>query len=133
MTEEEAGMRRSLGELSGNLLEGQSGKLDSVFRMFQGDAADAPGSIDVQESVLVEVAGFDDLGRAEFDVEGVGILEVFNFHGLNDRSKNALCTVSPSGKSTTRRYLPPAWVICAQRRIRPSCRMDSFTGLSITF
>ena len=44
--------------------------------------------------------------RPELDVEGIGVVKVFDFHGSNERSKNALCTVSPSGRSTTRRYLP---------------------------
>jgi hypothetical protein len=48
-------------------------------------------------------------------------LEILNLHGLNERSKKALWTVSPSGSSITRKYLPSISAMGAHRRIRPSC------------
>jgi len=43
--------------------------------------------------------GFRLLLPNEVDVQRISILEIFYFHGLKDLSKNALWTVSPSGKS----------------------------------
>jgi hypothetical protein len=36
-------------------------------------------------------------------VERISVFEVTKFHSRNERSKNALCTVSPSGSSITRK------------------------------
>jgi hypothetical protein len=76
--------------------------------MFHGDAANLAFSINVQERVLVEVTNFRDIYRSKLDMQCIGILKIFNLHGLNDLSKNALWTVSPSGKSITRKCFPPA-------------------------
>jgi hypothetical protein len=51
---------------------------------------------------------------------------------VNERSKNALCTVSPSARRITRKYFPSASSIGAHRRIRPSFWITSFTGWSMT-
>jgi hypothetical protein len=73
------------------------------------------------DSVLIEIFGLGDVAGPELDVEGIGILKILDLHGVNERSKKALCTIP------------------AQRRMRPSprsgrCRIDSkyrvnFTGL----
>src|SRR6266542_2675913 len=94
-------------------------------RVLDSERADIPLRIDVELGVLVEILGLDDATGPELDVEGVGILEVLDLHGSNERSKNALCTVSPSGNSTTRRYRPSISSIGAQRRIRPSARITT--------
>ena len=52
---------------------------------------------------------------------------------MNDRSKKALCTVTPSGSKITLKNFPSIISICAQRRIRPSFWITSFTGCSITY
>jgi hypothetical protein len=70
------------------------------------NCADITIAIQIKNRVLVEIPGFIDLGPAELDVQSVGILKVFDFHGSNDRSKKALCTVSPSGSKITRKYFP---------------------------
>ena len=71
-------------------------------------------------------------GGSHTHVERAGICKIFYFHGTNDRSKNALCTVSPSGGKTTRRYLPSASWIEAQRRMRPSSCTVSRSGYFTT-
>lgn len=81
--------------LRGDLLVGKDRKVDSILRMFHGDPADTPRLIQFEKGVLVEVSRLSDRDGAEFDVQGIRVQEVRDFHGLNDRSKNALCTVSP--------------------------------------
>ena len=81
------------------------------------EGADVAVSIDVKLCVLIEVSRLDAVISPELDVEGIGVLKVLDLHGWNERSKNALCTVSPSGKSTTRRYLSSISPIDARRRI----------------
>src|SRR5205823_3238227 len=95
-------------------------EIGAVSRMLDRDRADVAASIDVELSAVVEILRLDDLTRPQLDVQRIGIAEVFDLHGVNERSKNALCTVSPSDSRTTRRYLLSISEIAAQRRIRPS-------------
>jgi hypothetical protein len=66
------------------------------------DSTNVAVSIEIENRILIEILCFDDFGLTELDVQGVGIPKVLYFHGSNDRSKNALCTVSPSGSKMTR-------------------------------
>ena len=76
--------------LGRNLLEGELWNLGTVFGMLNRDPANVALRIQVQERVLVEVLGFGHLGGAKLDVQRVGVLKVFDLHGVNDRSKKAL-------------------------------------------
>ena len=78
-------------------------------------------SIYIEKGVFIKVSRLDHSNRTKLYIKRISVLKILDFHGVNDRSKNALCTVSPSGNSTTLRYLPPMSGIDAQRRIRPSC------------
>ena len=107
-------------ELGSDLFKGEMLEVGTFPSVFDRESTDIPLSVDVELSVLVEILRRNDATSPELDVEGIGVLEVLDLHGSNERSKNALCTVSPSGSSTTRRYLPSISSIRAQRRIRPS-------------
>src|SRR5438552_12401371 len=74
--------------------------------MFDRDPANIPFRVQIKQGVLVQIPGLGNLSGPKLDVERVGVLEVADFHGLNVRSKKALCTVSPSGNSITRKYFP---------------------------
>ena len=77
-------------------------------------------AVEIQQCVVIEVFGLSNLGGTKFNVKRVRVLKGFDLHGVNDRSKNVLCTVSPSGHRITRKYFPPVSLIGAHRRIRPS-------------
>lgn len=66
--------------------------------MLDSHAAYLPLSVELEKRVLVKIARLDDVGATELDVERISIFEVTKFHGRNERSKNALWTVLPSGK-----------------------------------
>lgn len=53
-----------------------------VPRMLHGDGADAALGIQVQNGVLVQIAGLSYLDRPELDVVRVRVLEVFDLHPL---------------------------------------------------
>jgi hypothetical protein len=61
-----------------------------LARVFKGDRADISLCIDIENSVLIEIPGLDDVAVAELNVERVWIIEILNFHTLYPRSKNAL-------------------------------------------
>src|SRR5437879_13603418 len=103
-----------------DLFKREMREVGSFPSVLDSESTNVPLSIDVELGVRIEILGLDDAPGPELDVEGVGVLEVLDLHGSNERSKNALCTVSPSCNSTTRRYLPSISSIGAQRRIRPS-------------
>ena len=109
-----------IGVLCRNLLEREGGNASTVTRVFDGDATDVAFSINIQESVLFEIASLGYFDRPKLNVKRIGVLEILNLHGLKDLSKNALCTVSPSDRSITRKYFPSISGICTHRRIRPS-------------
>ena len=88
--------------------------------------------LEVEEGVLVQVPRLGHFRGAKLDVESVRLKEVGDFHDVNDLSKNALCTVSPSGSRITRRYLPSISAIWPHRLMRPSAWTDSLAGLSTT-
>src|SRR5260370_35188635 len=96
------------------------GMVSLLVRMLNSDSAYVPTAIVIELGVLVEILRLRDVTGAELDIERVGILKVLDLHGLYERSRNALCTVSPSASNTTRRYRPSSFRIAAQRRIRPS-------------
>ena len=76
--------------LGRHLLVRERRDLGALARMFNRDRANVAVTIQVHDRVLVQVFGFEDRCLAEFDIEGVGICKIFDFHGTNDRSKNAL-------------------------------------------
>ena len=53
--------------------------IGTVFRVFQRQAAQVTLRVDVQERVLVTLAGLDNFRRAKLDVERVGVLEYVIF------------------------------------------------------
>ena len=44
--------------------------------------ANVPLSVDIQQSVLIEIASLCDLRLAKLDVERVGVLKILNLHEL---------------------------------------------------
>ena len=101
-----------------------------VSGMLNRDGTNVAISVEIEKSVLIQVFGLNDLGVAKLNIERISVLEVFDLHGSNDRSKKALCTVSPSGNSITCRYFPCISPMDAQRRMQPSffppmgCHLD---------
>ena len=71
--------------------------------MLERNCADMALCVDIKDSVFIQIFGFRYIAVAELYVQGVSVFEVADFHGLCPLSKNALCTVSPSGSKTTRR------------------------------
>src|SRR5439155_26007944 len=116
-----------------DLLEGKVREVRALFGMLHRDGADIPRVIEINLGVLVEVLRLDDAISLKLDVEGVGVLKVLDLHGLNERSRKALCTLSPSASNTTRTYLSSISLTGAQRRIRPSACITSLTGCSTTY
>jgi hypothetical protein len=102
------------------LLVGKFWNVGSLAGVFNGDPTDIAVSVKVKDSILVKVFRFRNLPGAKFDVQRIRVLKVFDLHNENDRSKNALCTVSPSGSKITLKNFPSIMSICAHRRIRPS-------------
>src|SRR5690606_34759427 len=94
----------------------QMADVRALAGMFEGDGAHVAFRIQVEERVLVQVARLNDLPALELDVQGIGVLEVLNFHGLKPRSKNASWTVISSGSSSRRYYYRPAEHRRAARR-----------------
>ena len=43
----------------------------------------------------------------KFNVTRISVLKIFDLDGVNDRSENALCTVSPYGSKIRGKYFPP--------------------------
>jgi hypothetical protein len=72
------------------LLEREDRNAGALTRVFDSDATDLAFSINVQERVLVEVTGLGDVCRPKLDIQGISVLEILNFHGLKELSKNAL-------------------------------------------
>jgi len=108
-----------IGLLCRYLLERECRDTSPIARVFDCDAADVALSINIQERVFVEVSCLGDFSRSKLDIQRISVLEIFYFHRLNDLSKNALWTASPSDKSITRRYFPSISGSCAQRPTRP--------------
>jgi hypothetical protein len=95
------------------LLEGEGRKVHALACVLNGNATDSAFPIKIQKCVFIEVTSFRNLDRTQFNVESVCILIVFNLHGVNDRSKKALCTVSASDNSITLRYFSlHFWNLC---------------------
>jgi hypothetical protein len=88
--------------------------------VFEGNGANLSICIQIEDRVLVQFPGLPDSLGLELDVKRIGVFEIHDFHGLYRRSKNALCTVSPSGSKMTLRYRPPISSIRAHRQILPS-------------
>ena len=107
--------------LGWDLFIGERWNSCTLARMLNRDATNVTFSVQIEKGILVEVSRLGYLGGTKLNMKRVRVLKILDLHGVNDRSKNALCIVSPSGNSITLRYLPLASGIGAQRRIRPSC------------
>lgn len=68
--------------LDGDLLEGEMWDVRSLVSMLNRHPANIPLSVDIQQSVLIEIACLCDLRFAKLDVERVGALEMLNLHGF---------------------------------------------------
>ena len=79
--------------------------------MLHGDRADLALRIDIEEGVLIKLAGLGNRRVAKLDVQRVGIGEAANLRGSKLRSKKALWTVSPSGSRITREETPSPFAI----------------------
>jgi hypothetical protein len=75
----------------------------SLAGMLECNSTDVSLFIDIKNSVFIQIPGFRYATIAELDVQRIGVFKIADFHDLNPLSKNALCTVSPSGNKTTRR------------------------------
>jgi hypothetical protein len=91
-----APLHRSLGR---NLLVREFRYARALGRMFNRDSANIAHGIHIQDRVLVQIASFRHCPLTELNVQGVGVGEVLDLHGSNLRSKKALWTVSPSGRT----------------------------------
>ena len=70
-----------IGLLCRYLFEGEGGNTSTITGMFDGDATDFAFSINIQESVLIEIASFGHFGWSELNVQRIGVLKIFDLHG----------------------------------------------------
>jgi len=77
-------------ESSGYLLKREVRNVSSLAGVLDGNAANVSVAVEVKQGVFIQVLGFTDLGRLELDIKRVRVLEVLDFHSLNDLSKKAL-------------------------------------------
>jgi hypothetical protein len=87
--------------LGSDLLKGKVWEVRAFSSVLDRNSADASTSIDVELRVLVQISRLSDVADTEFNVQRIGVLEVLDLHAVKERSKNALCTVSPSASNTT--------------------------------
>src|SRR3990167_2379922 len=74
--------------------------LGVLMRVLDRNGGNVPVMVKIEQGVLIKVPGLGNFDGAKFNIQGIGVLKIFDLHGLNLRSKNALCTVSPSASST---------------------------------
>ena len=78
--------------------------------MLHRNRTDSAAGIQVDDRILIQVAGLYNRSATELDVQGVRTFEILDFHRLKLRSKKALCAVLPSGSNTTLKSRLPAKV-----------------------
>lgn len=84
-------MREGPGyELGCDLFIRKPRNVRSLACVLNGYAADVAVLVEIENGVFVEVFRLNDFRCFELDVQSVGVLKVFNVHGVNDRSKKAL-------------------------------------------
>src|SRR5438045_2266347 len=93
--------------LGRNLLVGELRDISARGRVLDGDRADVSRCVEIEQRIFIQIAGFGHGGLAKLNQQRVGAREIANSHGVNRRSKNALCTVSPSARRTTRKKQMP--------------------------
>lgn len=77
-------------QLRSNPFYSQMAYVGALARVLESNYANVAIGVDVEHSVCIEVFGFGDVTITKLDVQRIGVVEVFNFHGLYPRSKNAL-------------------------------------------
>jgi hypothetical protein len=90
--------------LGRDLFEREMGNVRSISGMFNCHRADIAVFIQVELGVFIQISGLSHFCRSELDVERVGVLKVYDGHGLKLLSKKALWTVRRSARRTTRKY-----------------------------
>ena len=71
-------------ELRRYLLEREVRDIGPFTGVLDSNAANVSVAVEIKQGVFIQVLGFADLGRLEFDIKRVRVLEILNFHGLND-------------------------------------------------
>ena len=77
----------------GDLLVCEGGNRHAFAGVFDGYGAQASLAGEVEEGVLVQVPRFAHFRGAKLDVEGIGLKEVGDFHGMNDLEGNPIVPI----------------------------------------
>jgi len=62
----------------------------TLSRMLNGNATQIAGMVKVKQRVLIQIFSLGYFNPAQLNVQRVGVLKIFNLHGVNLRSKKAL-------------------------------------------
>ena len=96
--------------LRGDLLKGKLAHIGLLGGVLNRHADETPVVVQFDEDVVVQVARLGDALVAQRDEQRIRIGKVTDFHvpdPLKERSKKALCTVSPSGNRPRASTAPP--------------------------
>jgi hypothetical protein len=94
-----------------NFLVGEILDIHMLFGMFNSHTDEMSMAIEFDQNIFVDVSCLGNFFLCEIYEQGIRVRKILHLHhepSLNVRSKNALCTVSPSSKRITRRYLSSA-------------------------
>jgi hypothetical protein len=75
--------------LSRDLFVREVRNIGALASVLNSNPANVALLVDVQKSILIQIPSLGDIDCPKFDIKRVGILEILNLHGLNDRSKKA--------------------------------------------
>ena len=67
------------------LFEREVRNVGSLAGVLDGNAANVSFAVEIEQDIFVQVLGFADLSGFELDVKRVRVLEILDFHGLNDQ------------------------------------------------
>jgi hypothetical protein len=100
----------------GNVVRDKLAQVELLTRVVDVDPHQISFSVVIQHDSFRNFLALGALLVREIDVKGIGIWKIIEFHGLNLRSRNALCIVSLSERVMTRKKRPPSSSTLPQKR-----------------
>lgn len=93
------------------LLEREMRNVSSLAGVLDGNAANVTIAIEIKQGVLIQILGFTDLSRLEFNIKRVRVLEILDFHDLNRQGASHALSITWAASTPAGIFQDGEWIL----------------------